>query len=191
MYDITYGSVTPNEDNLVIIDDSIVRGTTLKESIIRILDRLHPRKIVLVSSSPQVRYPDYYGIDMANMNEFIAFKAAVELLKDTGRGQLVTDVYDKCKAQAGLPKEEMVNYVKEIYAPFTDEDISRKMVDMLRPKGVTTPIEIVYQTLEGLHKACPQHKGDWYFSGDYPTPGGVRLLNKAFINYYENEYNRL
>lgn len=191
VYDITYGSVTPNEDNLVIIDDSIVRGTTLKESIIRILDRLHPRKIVLVSSSPQVRYPDYYGIDMANMNEFIAFKAAVELLKDTGRGQLVTDVYDKCKAQAGLPKEEMVNYVKEIYAPFTDEDISRKMVDMLRPKGVTTPIEIVYQTLEGLHKACPQHKGDWYFSGDYPTPGGVRLLNKAFISYYENEYNRL
>ena len=191
VYDITYGSVTPNEDNLVIIDDSIVRGTTLKESIIRILDRLHPRKIVLVSSSPQVRYPDYYGIDMANMNEFIAFKAAVELLRDTGRGQLVTDVYDKCKAQAGLPKEEMVNYVKEIYAPFTDEDISRKMVDMLRPKGVTTPIEIVYQTLEGLHKACPQHKGDWYFSGDYPTPGGVRLLNKAFISYYENEYNRL
>ncbi len=191
VYDITYGSVTPNEDNLVIIDDSIVRGTTLKESIIRILDRLHPRKIVLVSSSPQVRYPDYYGIDMANMNEFIAFKAAVELLKDTGRGQLVTDVYDKCKAQAGLPKEEMVNYVKEIYAPFTDEDISRKMVDMLRPKGVTTPIEIVYQTLEGLHKACPRHKGDWYFSGDYPTPGGVRLLNKAFISYYENEYNRL
>lgn len=191
VYDITYGSVTPNEDNLVIIDDSIVRGTTLKESIIRILDRLHPRKIVLVSSSPQVRFPDYYGIDMANMNEFIAFKAAVELLRDTGRGQLVTDVYDKCKAQAGLPKEEMVNYVKEIYAPFTDEDISRKMVDMLRPKGVTTPIEIVYQTLEGLHKACPQHKGDWYFSGDYPTPGGVRLLNKAFISYYENEYNRL
>lgn len=190
VYDITYGSVTAHTDNLVIIDDSIVRGTTLKESIIRILDRLHPKKIVLVSSSPQVRYPDYYGIDMANMNEFIAFKAAIELLKDTGRTQIVTDVYDKCKSQAALPKEKMVNYVKEIYAPFTDEDISRKMVDMLRPKEVTTPIEIVYQTLEGLHKACPNHKGDWYFSGDYPTPGGVKLVNKAFIDYYENEFKQ-
>lgn len=190
VYDITYGSVVAHQDNLVIIDDSIVRGTTLKESIIRILDRLHPRKIVLVSSSPQVRYPDYYGIDMANMNEFIAFKAAIELLKDTGRTQLVTDVYRRCKEQEGLPREKMVNYVKEIYAPFTDEDISCKMVEMLRPKGVTTPIEIVYQTLDGLHKACPNHKGDWYFSGDYPTPGGVKLVNKAFISYYENEFNQ-
>lgn len=188
VYDITYGSLQPYVDNLVIIDDSIVRGTTLKESIIRILDRLHPRKIVLVSSSPQVRYPDYYGIDMANMNEFIAFKAAIELLKETGRAAVVDDVYAKCREQMNRPKEEIVNYVKEIYAPFTDRDISRKMVEMLRPRGVTTPIEIVYQTVEGLHEACPNHPGDWYFSGDYPTPGGAKLVNKAFIHYYEQEY---
>lgn len=186
VYDITYGSLVPYVDNLVIIDDSIVRGTTLKESILRILDRLHPRKIVLVSSSPQVRYPDYYGIDMARMEEFIAFRAAIELLKDNHNSQIITDVYEKCKAQEHTPAEEMLNYVKDIYAPFTDEDISTKMVEMLRPTDVTTPIEIVYQTVEGLHKACPSHSGDWYFSGDYPTPGGVKLLNKAFINYYEN-----
>ena len=186
VYDITYGSLVPYVDNLVIIDDSIVRGTTLKESILRILDRLHPRKIVLVSSSPQVRYPDYYGIDMARMEEFIAFRAAIELLKDNHNSQIITDVYEKCKAQENTPAEEMLNYVKDIYAPFTDEDISTKMVEMLRPTDVTTPIEIVYQTVDGLHKACPSHSGDWYFSGDYPTPGGVKLLNKAFINYYEN-----
>ena len=186
VYDITYGSLVPYVDNLVVIDDSIVRGTTLKESILRILDRLHPRKIVLVSSSPQVRYPDYYGIDMARMEEFIAFRAAIELLKDNHNSQIVTDVYEKCKAQEHTPAEEMLNYVKDIYAPFTDEDISTKMVEMLRPTDVTTPIEIVYQTVDGLHKACPSHSGDWYFSGDYPTPGGVKLLNKAFINYYEN-----
>ena len=186
VYDITYGSLVPYVDNLVVIDDSIVRGTTLKESILRILDRLHPRKIVLVSSSPQVRYPDYYGIDMARMEEFIAFRAAIELLKDNHNSQIITDVYEKCKAQEHTPAEEMLNYVKDIYAPFTDEDISTKMVEMLRPTDVTTPIEIVYQTIDGLHKACPSHSGDWYFSGDYPTPGGVKLLNKAFINYYEN-----
>lgn len=186
VYDITYGSLVPYVDNLVVIDDSIVRGTTLKESILRILDRLHPRKIVLVSSSPQVRYPDYYGIDMARMEEFIAFRAAIELLKDNHNSQIITDVYEKCKAQEHTPAEEMLNYVKDIYAPFTDEDISTKMVEMLRPTDVTTPIEIVYQTIDGLHKACPSHLGDWYFSGDYPTPGGVKLLNKAFINYYEN-----
>ena len=186
VYDTTYGSLVPYVDNLVIIDDSIVRGTTLKESILRILDRLHPRKIVLVSSSPQVRYPDYYGIDMARMEEFIAFRAAIELLKDNHNSQIITDVYEKCKAQEHTPAEEMLNYVKDIYAPFTDEDISTKMVEMLRPTDVTTPIEIVYQTVDGLHKACPSHSGDWYFSGDYPTPGGVKLLNKAFINYYEN-----
>lgn len=190
VYDITYGSVKAYEDNLVIIDDSIVRGTTLKESIIRILDRLHPKKIVLVSSSPQVRYPDYYGIDMSNMNEFIAFRAAVELLKDRGMSHVIDDVYSQCKAQEHLPKEQMENYVKTIYAPFTDEDISVKMVEMLRPNGVTTPIEIVYQTIDGLHKACPNHLGDWYFSGDYPTPGGVKLLNRAFMDYYENVYNK-
>ena len=186
VYDITYGSLVPYVDNLVVIDDSIVRGTTLKESILCILDRLHPRKIVLVSSSPQVRYPDYYGIDMARMEEFIAFRAAIELLKDNHNSQIITDVYEKCKAQEHTPAEEMQNYVKDIYAPFTDEDISTKMVEMLRPTDVTTPIEIVYQTVDGLHKACPSHSGDWYFSGDYPTPGGVKLLNKAFINYYEN-----
>ena len=190
VYDITYGSVKAYEDNLVIIDDSIVRGTTLKESIIRILDRLHPKKIVLVSSSPQVRYPDYYGIDMSNMNEFIAFRAAVDLLKDRGMSHVIDDVYSQCKAQEHLPKEQMKNYVKAIYAPFTDEDISEKMVEMLRPNGVTTPIEIVYQTIDGLHKACPNHLGDWYFSGDYPTPGGVKLLNRAFMDDYETEYNK-
>ena len=188
VYDITYGSVTPNVDNLVVIDDSIVRGTTLRESIIRILDRLHPKKIVIVSSSPQVRYPDYYGIDMANFPEFIAFKAAIELLKDQNKEQIIYRVYQKCKAQENLPKEEMKNYVKEIYAPFSDEDISTKMVEMLRAPGVTSDIEIVYQSLDGLHKACPNHPGDWYFSGDYPTPGGVRLVNKAFIDYFENVY---
>ena len=188
VYDITYGSLRAGEDNLVIIDDSIVRGTTLRESIIRILDRLHPRKIVIVSSSPQVRYPDYYGIDMANMDEFIAFRAAIELLKDRGMAHLVGETYERCKAQLARPKNEMENCVKDIYAPFTDEDISRKMMEMLRPEGVTTPIEIVYQTLDGLHKACPDHKGDWYFSGDYPTPGGVKLVNRAFVDYYENVF---
>ena len=188
VYDITYGSVRPREDNLVIIDDSIVRGTTLRESIIRILDRLHPRKIVIVSSSPQVRYPDYYGIDMAGMDEFIAFRAAIGLLKDRGMAHLVGETYERCKAQLARPKDEMENCVKDIYAPFTDEEVSRKMVEMLRPEGVTTPIEIVYQTLDGLHKACPDHEGDWYFSGDYPTPGGVKLVNRAFIDYYENVF---
>ena len=190
VYDITYGSLEPYVDNLVIIDDSIVRGTTLKESIIRILDRLHPRKIVLVSSSPQVRYPDYYGIDMSRMDEFIAFRAAIELLKERKQEHIIDDVYAKSKAQCELPTNEMVNYVKEIYAPFADEEISEKMVEMLRPAEVTTPIEIVYQTLDGLHRACPAHLGDWYFSGDYPTPGGVKLLNLAFIDYYENIYSK-
>ena len=189
VYDITYGSLEPYVDNLVIIDDSIVRGTTLKESIIRILDRLHPKKIVLVSSSPQVRYPDYYGIDMSRMDEFIAFRAAIELLKDRGQTSIIDQVYQQCleadRQPAGLQTE---NYVKAIYAPFSDEDICQKMVDMLRPDNVRTPIEIVYQSLEGLHHACPNHPGDWYFSGDYPTPGGLRLLNKAFIHYFENVY---
>ncbi len=188
VYDITYGSLQPYVDNLVVIDDSIVRGTTLRESIIRILDRLHPKKIVIVSSSPQVRYPDYYGIDMSKMSEFIAFRAAIELLKDKGMETVIHDIYHKCKLQAKLPKEQMVNYVKEIYAPFTDEDISSKMVEMLKAPEVNSNIEIVYQSLEGLHKACPNHPGDWYFSGDYPTPGGIRLLNQAFINYIEKIY---
>lgn len=190
VYDITYGSVRAGEDNLVVIDDSIVRGTTLKRSILRILDRLHPRKIVIVSSSPQVRFPDYYGIDMANMDEFIAFKAAIELLEDRGMQHVVTSVYARCIEQDYLPKEQMKNYVKAIYEPFTQEEVSCKMAEMLRPQGVTTPIEFVFQTPEGLHAACPNHPGDWYFSGDYPTPGGVRLLNKAFIRYYENVYKK-
>jgi amidophosphoribosyltransferase len=188
VYDITYGSLKAGVDNLVVIDDSIVRGTTLKQSIISILDRLGPKKIVIVSSSPQVRYPDYYGIDMAKMSEFIAFKAAIELLKDRGQQEIITEAYRKSKAQVGLPKEQMVNYVKEIYAPFTDEDISAKMVELLTPEGTKAKVEIVYQPLEGLHEACPNHSGDWYFSGDYPTPGGVKMLNEAFINYIEKVY---
>ena len=185
VYDITYGSLQPGVDNLVVIDDSIVRGTTLKESIIRILDRLHPKKIVLVSSCPQVRYPDYYGIDMARMEEFIAFRAAIELHKERKTEWIIRKVYDKCLAQRSLPAVQMVNYVRDIYEPFTPEEISAKMVEMLRPEGVTTPIEIVYQSLEGLHRACPNHPGDWYFSGNYPTPGGVRLLNEAYISFFE------
>ena len=188
VYDITYGSLVPYADNLVIIDDSIVRGTTLKQSIISILDRLHPKKIVIVSSSPQVRYPDYYGIDMASMEQFIAFKAAIALLEERGMQDVIINAYSKSKAQLGLPKEEMVNYVKDIYAPFTDEEISAKMVELLTPAGTQAKVEIVYQTLEGLHEACPDHTGDWYFSGDYPTPGGVKLVNQAFINYIEENY---
>lgn len=192
VYDITYGVIRPNVDNLVVIDDSIVRGTTLRESIIRILDRLHPKKIVIVSSSPQVRYPDYYGIDMATIEEFIAFRAAVSLLVDRGETQLIDEVYRKCKLQEGQSDEQLCNYVKEIYAASNDNDIRSKMVELLRPEDVDTPVEIVYQTLEGLHEACPNNPGDWYFSGNYPTPGGMRLLNRAFIQYYENSqfYNR-
>ena len=188
VYDITYGSLVSGVDNLVIIDDSIVRGTTLKQSIIGILDRLGPKKIVIVSSSPQVRYPDYYGIDMAKMSEFIAFKAAIELLKERDMKDVIAAAYRKSKEQVGLPKEQMVNYVKDIYAPFTDEEISAKMVELLTPKGTKAKVEIVYQPLEGLHEACPNHQGDWYFSGNYPTPGGVKMVNQAFINYIEQMY---
>ena len=188
VYDITYGSLVPGEDNLVIIDDSIVRGTTLKQSIIGILDRLGPKKIVIVSSSPQVRYPDYYGIDMSRMSEFIAFRAAIELLKEREMRNIIASAYRKSKEQADLPKEQMQNYVKDIYAPFTDEEISAKMVELLTPAGTRAEVQIVYQPLEGLHQACPNHPGDWYFSGDYPTPGGVKMLNKAFIDYIEQVY---
>ena len=188
VYDITYGSIEPFVDNLVVIDDSIVRGTTLKQSIIGILDRLHPKKIVIVSSSPQVRYPDYYGIDMSRMNEFIAFRAAVALLKDRGMEPVLTEAYRKAKQQQAQSDGSTVNYVKEIYAPFTDEEISAKMVELLTPAGTRAKVEIVYQTLEGLHASCPNHPGDWYFSGDYPTPGGARMVNNAFIHYMEEEY---
>jgi len=185
VYDITYGTIRSGKDNLVVIDDSIVRGTTLRESIISILDRLNPKKIVIVSSAPQVRYPDCYGIDMSRLGEFIAFRAAIQLLKDTGRQQLIADVYHKCVSQRNRPKEEIVNYVKEIYAPFTVSEISAKIVELLKPAGTRADVEIIYQTLDGLHKAIPSCPGDWYFSGNYPTPGGYLLLNETFISFYE------
>ena len=191
VYDVTYGLIRPGKDNLVVIDDSIVRGTTLRQSIIRILDRLNPRKIVVVSSAPQVRFPDCYGIDMSRMGEFIAFKAAIALLRERGMKDVTDSVYRRCKAQQGLPKEQCVNYVKEIYAPFSDAEISSMIARMLTPEGTKAEVEIVYQSLENLHKAIPSHPGDWYFSGDYPTPGGNRLVSHAFINYYEgNELAR-
>lgn len=185
VYDVTYGLIENCADTLVAIDDSIVRGTTLKQSIIKILYTLHPKKIVIVSSAPQVRYPDCYGIDMSRMGEFIAFRAAIDLHYDEGMNQHLEDIYRKCKKQQGLPKEKIVNYVKEVYAPFTDEQISKKISEMLTPDNVDIPVEIIYQTIEGLHQAIPNHTGDWYFTGDYPTPGGNRLVNDAFINYYE------
>ncbi|GHU90965.1 amidophosphoribosyltransferase [Bacteroidia bacterium] len=186
VYDITYGSIRSYEDNLVVIDDSIVRGTTLKQSIIKILDRLHPKKIIIVSSSPQIRYPDCYGIDMNQMEEFAAFRAAIALLKEQGMQQVIDDTYHKCKAQQDFSKEKITNYVKEIYKYFTEEEISRKMAEMLTPPGTEAEVHIVFQSLEGLHKACPNHTGDWYFSGDYPTPGGNRVVNNAFIRFYES-----
>lgn len=186
VYDVTYGIVENHVDNLVVIDDSIVRGTTLKQSILKMLDRLHPRKIVVVSSSPQVRYPDYYGIDMSRMGEFIAFRAAVELLKERGMSHVLDATYAHCKEQEKLLDIEMRNCVKDIYAPFTQEEISRKIVEMLTADGsVNAEVDIIYQTLEGQHQAIPTCPGDWYFSGDYPTPGGVRLVNRAYINFYE------
>ena len=185
VYDITYGSLERGKDKLVIIDDSIVRGTTLKQSIIKILDRLDPVKIVIVSSSPQIRYPDCYGIDMSRMSEFIAFRAAIELLEDNNRQDIIESVYQKCLAQKHKKKEEVVNYVKEIYAPFTEEQISIKIAQMLKTKEIKAEVQIVYQSIEGLHQACPTHHGDWYFSGNYPTPGGNRFVNNAFINFIE------
>jgi amidophosphoribosyltransferase len=186
VYDITYDSIVAGKDNLVVIDDSIVRGTTLKQSIINILDRLGPNKIVIVSSSPQIRYPDCYGIDMNRMDEFVSFLAAVELLKERGLQHIIDETYEKCKAQLSLPKEQMVNHVKDIYRPFTAEEIAEKTAQMITPENTKAEVHIVYQSLEGLHKACPNHKGDWYFSGNYPTPGGNRMVTRAFINYYEN-----
>ena len=189
VYDITYGQVS-NTDNLVMIDDSIVRGTTLKKSILKILDRLNPKKIVVVSSAPQIRYPDCYGIDMARMGDFIAFRAAIALLKDRGMESLIEEIYQKCKAQIGLPKEEVVNYVKGIYDPFTPEEISAKCVELLRPDDIKAEVEIIFQGIDELHKACPNHKGDWYFTGNYPTPGGNKVVNKAFMYYVEGNPNR-
>ena len=183
VYDISYGSIRPYEDNLVVIDDSIVRGTTLRESIFKILDRLHPKKIVMTSSSPQIRYPDYYGIDMSHLEELCAFRAAIALLKERGMQELLEDVYNKCVAEP-----DSANHIRAIYEPFTVEEINRKIVEMLRPNGMETPIELVFQSIEGLHKACPNNPGDWYFTGHYPTPGGIRMVNRAFIDFYEKNF---
>lgn len=185
VYDITYGTVVPDKDHLVVLDDSIVRGTTLKQSIIRILSRLQPKKIVVVSSAPQIRFPDCYGIDMAKLGDFIAFRAAVSLHRKAGTGKVLDDVYENCKNQYDLEKGEVRNYVKEVYAPFSYEEVSAEISRLLTPADVTCEVEILYQTIDNLHAACPGHTGDWYFSGDYPTSGGNRVVNKAFINYYE------
>lgn len=190
VYDITYGTIRPSVDNLVVIDDSIVRGTTLRESILKILDRLNPASIIVVSSSPQIRYPDCYGIDMAKLADFVAFRAAIELLKETGQENIINSVYRKCKEQQNLPKEQIINYVKEIYRPFTDDQISDKIAQLLTPKDVKAKVKIVYQSIENLHKACPNDQGDWYFTGDYPTPGGNRVVNNSFINFIEGRNQR-
>ncbi|MDR0667119.1 MAG: amidophosphoribosyltransferase [Prevotellaceae bacterium] len=191
VYDVTYGVVRPGQDTVVIVDDSIVRGTTLKQSILKIVDRLEPKKIVVVSSAPQIRYPDCYGIEMSRMKEFCAFLAAIELLKERSRAGLIEEVYQRCKQQINATNDQLVNHVKEIYRPFTPEEISRKIVTLLRPQGMRAEVELVYQSLEGLHVACPRNHGDWYFSGNYPTPGGLRMVNNAFIHYFEDENKQL
>ena len=189
VYDVTYECIKPYEDNLVIIDDSIVRGTTLKESILRILDRLHPKKIVVVSSAPQIRFPDYYGIDMPHPEEFCVFRAVIELIRERGMEDLLREVYENCKKELAKPKGETIsNAVRAVYKPFTVDEINKKIVEMLRPEGMTTPVELVFQSVEGLHNAIPNHPGDWYFTGNYPTPGGMRLVNEAFVSYYEREH---
>lgn len=190
VYDVTYGCIANNIDTLVVIDDSIVRGTTLKQSILRMLDRLHPKKIVIVSSAPQVRYPDYYGIDMSRLGEFIAFRAAVDLLRKQNRGSLLDSIYQKALSQSQLPPDRQINVVKEIYRPFSDREISAHIAKMLTPAGTHAEVEIVYQTVDGLHNAIPDYPGDWYFTGDYPTPGGTALVNRAYINFYEGNADK-
>jgi amidophosphoribosyltransferase len=190
VYDTTYGLVRRDIDTIVALDDSIVRGTTLKQSILRIFDRLGPVKIIIVSSAPQIRYPDCYGIDMSKMGEFVAFDAAIQLLKERKMEHVIDDVYAKCLAQANLPKEEVINHVKEIYAPFSPEEISEKIAAIIRPKDISAQVQVIYQSLESLHDACPNHLGDWYFSGDYPTPGGNKVVNKAFMNWREGNNQR-
>lgn len=190
VYDITYGTIKQGVDKLVVIDDSIVRGTTLKQSILRILDRLGPKKIIIASSAPQIRYPDCYGIDMAKLGDFIAFQATIALLKENGKEKLIKEVYDRCKAQENMPKDQIRNFVKELYAPFTADEISAKISALLTPKGINAEVQIIYQTIEGLHAAIPKHRGDWYFTGDYPTPGGNKVVNKSFIYYYEGKNKR-
>ncbi|MBC7863082.1 MAG: amidophosphoribosyltransferase, partial [Bacteroidia bacterium] len=189
-YDITYGIVREGVDNLVVLDDSIVRGTTLKHSILKILDRLKPKKMVVVSSAPQIRYPDCYGIDMAILGNFIAFEAAISLLKERGLESVIDRAYEKAKYQVTLPKEEQTNVVKEIYEPFSAEEISEKIAQLLKPADVDCDLEIIYQSIEGLHQSCPDHLGDWYFTGNYPTSGGIRVANKAFIHFMEGKLVR-
>lgn len=186
VYDITYETVKPN-DNLVVIDDSIVRGTTLRQSILKILDRLNPKKIVVVSSAPQIRYPDCYGIDMAKLGDFVAFQAAIALLRESGLDSLIDQVYEKCLAQADLPDDQIQNFVREIYAPFTPEQISDKIAELLTPREVKAEVKIIYQRISDLHGACPDNTGDWYFTGNFPTPGGMRVVNRAFLNFYEGK----
>lgn len=190
VYDTTYGVVKNHTDTLIAVDDSIVRGTTLKQSIIKIIDRLHPKKIIIVSSAPQIRYPDCYGIDMSKMGQFVAFDAAIQLLKERGMEHIIEDVYQKCKASLLLPKEEIINFVKEIYRPFKQQEISDKIAKIITPDGTVATVEVIYQTLDNLHLACPDHKGDWYFSGNYPTPGGNKVVNKAFVNWKEGNNQR-
>jgi amidophosphoribosyltransferase len=189
VYDVTYGVVKPT-DNLVIIDDSIVRGTTLKKSILKMLDRLNPKKIVVVSSAPQIRYPDCYGIDMARLEHLVAFNAALELHKDRGTVSIIEEIYKKCKAQLGNPDTEVTNYVTEFYAPFSDEEISDKIAEIISEESITTEVKLIFQSVDDLHKACPKNLGDWYFTGDYPTPGGNRVVNQAYINFYEGNPER-
>ncbi|MGB2134390.1 MAG: amidophosphoribosyltransferase [Flavobacteriales bacterium] len=190
VYDIAYGTINPGQDNLVVIDDSIVRGTTLKRSILRILDRLNPKRIVVASSAPQIRYPDCYGIDMARLGDFVAFQAAISLIKERGMEHLIDEVYAKCKAQIELPKEENTNQVKAIYEPFTTEELNDRISQLLTPKGMNAEVKIVFQSIEGLHAACPNHQGDWYFTGDFPTPGGHKVVNRAFVYYVEGRNDR-
>jgi amidophosphoribosyltransferase len=190
VYDTTYGLINKDSDTLVVLDDSIVRGTTLKQSILKILDRLGPKKIVVVSSAPQIRFPDCYGIDMSRMGEFIAFEAAISLLKEMKKEDVILDVYQKCIDSAPLQKEEVENYVKAIYEPFTDEQISDRIAQIITPKDINAEVKVIYQTLENLHKACPDHTGDWYFSGDFPTPGGNKVVNRAFVNWMEGKNQR-
>jgi amidophosphoribosyltransferase len=190
VYDTTYGLIRRGQDSLVVIDDSIVRGTTLKQSILKILDRLGPVKIVVVSSAPQIRYPDCYGIDMSRMGEFVAFEAAISLLKETGREHIIMQTYEQCKASASLEKSEIPNYVKAIYAPFSDEEISERIAKIISPPDIKAEVQVIYQTLDNLHKACPNHLGDWYFSGDYPTPGGNKVVNRAYMNWVEGKNQR-
>ncbi len=190
IYDTTYGVVKKGVDTLVVLDDSIVRGTTLKQSILRILDRLGPKKIIIVSSAPQIRYPDCYGIDMSRMAEFVAFSATIALLKERGMDQLIQQVYDNCKSQVNLPSHQIKNFVKEIYKPFSPEEISQKIAEIVRPKDIHAEVEVIFQSIEDLHLACPGHTGDWYFSGDFPTPGGMKVVNNAFINFIEGSNKR-